>query len=373
MYLRDKMERKPMMVGADLMRPAAIHQLQVLGEELEIPVYSDETNKNVVEVVLHARRQAQEQGRDVLIVDTAGRLEVDTDLVQELIDLKRSCQPQEILLVADAALGQQAVSVAQHFDEALGITGIILTKLDGDARGGAALSMREVTGQPIKFAGVGEKLQDLNPFYPDRMASRILGMGDVVGLVERAAENIKEDEAQALEEKLRQNRFDFDDFLGQLRRIRKMGGIMSLMDMLPGMGQIKKMGALDEGQFNRVEGIICSMTAKERQYPHTIDLSRRRRIAKGSGVDMPQVNQLLKQFEMMRKMMGKMGKMMGKMPAMPEGAGLEDLQGMMGGGMPGMSGGMPSLGGMNTMPGFGNGRGERSAKPKKRKKNKKRR
>jgi signal recognition particle subunit SRP54 len=373
MYLRDKMERKPMMVGADLMRPAAIHQLQVLGEELEIPVYSDETNKNVVEVVLHARRQAQEQGRDVLIVDTAGRLEVDTDLVQELIDLKRSCQPQEILLVADAALGQQAVSVAQHFDEALGITGIILTKLDGDARGGAALSMREVTGQPIKFAGVGEKLQDLNPFYPDRMASRILGMGDVVGLVERAAENIKEDEAQALEEKLRQNRFDFDDFLGQLRRIRKMGGIMSLMDMLPGMGQIKKMGALDEGQFNRVEGIICSMTAKERQYPHTIDLSRRRRIAKGSGVDMPQVNQLLKQFEMMRKMMGKMGKMMGKMPAMPEGAGLEDLQGMMGGGMPGMSGGMPSLGGMNTMPGFGSGRGERSAKPKKRKKNKKRR
>jgi len=360
LHIRDKLGHKPMLVAGDLYRPAAIDQLTILGQELDIPVYSDREAKDVARIAVAGRNKALDDGCDVVIVDTAGRLQIDTGLVKELVDIKRRVQPREILLVADAALGQEAVSVAEHFDEALGITGIVLTKLDGDARGGAALSMRQVTGRPIKFVGLGERATDFDAFHPDRMASRILGMGDVVGLVERASEQIEEDEAREMEEKFLRNSFGFDDFLTQLGRIRKMGGIMSLLDMLPGMGKLKGQLNVDERQFSRIEGIICSMTPDERRRPESLDQSRRRRIARGSGVDLMAVNQLVRQFEDMRKMMSRMGKMMGGggtgMPSMDPGAA--------GAALPGSGFGFG-----------GGGRGPRSAKAKKdkRKKNKRRR
>jgi signal recognition particle subunit SRP54 len=341
LYLQKKHKKRVMFAACDLYRPAAIDQLEILAQELNMPVYSDRESKDVKQVALTALAQAQKQGRDVLIIDTAGRLQIDEELVQELIDLKRAMNPQEVLLVADSALGQEAVSVAQHFNEALDISGIILTKLDGDARGGAALSMRKSTGKAIKFVTAGEKATDLEVFHPDRMASRILGMGDVVSLVERAAEQFKEEEAAALEEKIKKSTFGFDDFLDQLSKIRRMGGFMSLLKFLPGMNQIPQ-EALDEEKFKRMEGMIHSMTVAERRLPEIIDNSRKRRIAAGSGSSLEEVNATIKQFMDMRVLMSQMAS--GKLnPAA--------LGQMMGGADP-SSMGLPSLG----MPGMPSGR-----------------
>ena len=301
--LQTKFDRKVMLAACDLRRPAAIDQLEFLGRDLKIPVVARRDTTDVVAVATEAWRQAQVQGVGVIIFDTAGRLQVDDDLVQELVQVKNAVNPREILLVADAALGQEAVSVAEHFNRALDITGIILTKLDGDARGGAALSMRKVTGKPIKFVGVGERIPDLESFHPERMASRILGMGDIVSLVEKATAQYEENEAQQLEEKMRKNSFDLTDFLDQLRKIKKMGGILSLMDMFPGSRQFRDNLNVDEKQLRRVEGIICGMTPKERKNPDIINANRRRRIAKGSGVEIAAVHELLKRFDMMRQML----------------------------------------------------------------------
>ncbi len=359
--------RKVMMAACDLHRPAAIDQLEALGAQLGIPVFLDRSATDVPKLAAEARQAAIKEGFDVLLLDTAGRHQIDDVLVGQLAEVKRRTQPGEILLVADAALGQEAVSVAEHFNQALEIGGIVLTKLDGDARGGAALSMRQVTGKPIKYIGVGEGVGDLQLFHPERMASRILGMGDVVSLVERASEQFEEDEALALEEKMRKQTFDFDDFLGQLRKLKKMGGLLSLLDMLPGMGKLKDL-PIDERQFNRIEGIIHAMTPYERRHPEALGASRCQRIARGSGVETGQVNQLVQQFGMMKKMMGNAGQMDSMMAAM-QGGGLPGGPGM---GRLGKGGG-----GMPGMPGFGGGQPPRGSnftksKKKQRKKNKRR-
>jgi len=322
LHLR-KEGRRPLLVACDLYRPAAIEQLVTLGKQIDIPVFRPEPGeKDVLKVAKAALKWAEDQNGTVIIFDTAGRQEVDNALVAELKGLHQFLQPKETLLVADSATGQQAVSVAKRFDDEIGLTGLILTKLDGDARGGAALSMRSVTGKPIKFVGVGEKLADLEAFVPDRMAGRILGMGDIVGLVERAAEAIDEDEAMQMAKRMQQSNFDFNDFLSQVRMMNRMGGMQSILGMLPGIGDKLKGVDLDEKRMKRTEAIVLSMTAKERTRPEIIKASRRRRIALGSGVSVTQVNQLLKQFGQMRKMMrskGKMSQMMkqfggGKMP-----------------------------------------------------------
>lgn len=353
LFLQKKHKQRVMLAACDLYRPAAIEQLEVLGRELSLPVFSDHNSKDVVAVATRALAEARKHNRDVLIVDTAGRLQIDQPLVQELVQIKNNLAPQEILLVADSALGQQAVSVAEHFDQALDISGIILTKLDGDARGGAAVSMRQSTGKPIKFVTVGERPSDLEIFHPDRMASRILGMGDVVSLVERAAEAYKEEEAAALEEKIRKSTFGFDDFLNQMNTMRKMGGFASLLKFLPGMNNLPS-ELLDDSQFKRFEGIIHSMTFAERRVPEIITPPRRKRIAKGSGSDLKDVNEAITRFLEARKMMarianGKDNGLLGK---------------LLGGGMPGLGGGMddmgeamPGLGGGGAMPGFGGGYG----------------
>jgi signal recognition particle subunit SRP54 len=322
LHLR-KEGRRPLLVACDLYRPAAIDQLVTLGKQIDIPVFRPEPGESdVLKVAKAALKWAEDQGGTVTIFDTAGRQEVDEALIEELKQLHRFLAPRETLLVADSATGQQAVNVAKTFDEIIGITGIVLTKLDGDARGGAALSMRSVTGKPIKFAGVGEKLSDFEAFVPDRMAGRILGMGDIVGLVERAAEAIDEDEALRMAERMKGSNFDFNDFLAQMRMMNRMGGMQSILGMLPGMGDKLKGVDLDEKRMKRTEAIVLAMTPKERTRPEIIKASRRRRIALGSGVSVTQVNQLLKQFGQMRKMMrskGKMSQMMkqfggGKMP-----------------------------------------------------------
>ncbi len=322
LHLR-KEGRRPLLVACDLYRPAAIEQLVTLGKQIDIPVYRPEPGEtDVLRVAKAALKWAEDQGGTVTIFDTAGRQEVDEALIEELKQLHRFLAPRETLLVADSATGQQAVNVAKTFDEIIGITGIVLTKLDGDARGGAALSMRSVTGRPIKFVGVGEKLSDFEAFVPDRMAGRILGMGDIVGLVERAAEAIDEDEALRMAARMKGSNFDFNDFLAQMRMMNRMGGMQSILGMLPGIGDKLKGVDLDEKRMKRTEAIVLSMTPKERTRPEIIKASRRRRIALGSGVSVTQVNQLLKQFGQMRKMMrskGKMSQMMkqlggGKMP-----------------------------------------------------------
>jgi signal recognition particle subunit SRP54 len=322
LHLR-KEGRRPLLVACDLYRPAAIDQLVTLGKQIDIPVFRPEPGESdVLKVAQAALKWAEDQGGTVTIFDTAGRQEVDEALIEELKQLHRFLAPRETLLVADSATGQQAVNVAKTFDEIIGITGIVLTKLDGDARGGAALSMRSVTGKPIKFAGVGEKLSDFEAFVPNRMAGRILGMGDIVGLVERAAEAIDEDEALRMAERMKGSNFDFNDFLAQMRMMNRMGGMQSILGMLPGMGDKLKGVDLDEKRMKRTEAIVLAMTPKERTRPEIIKASRRRRIALGSGVSVTQVNQLLKQFGQMRKMMrskGKMSQMMkqfggGKMP-----------------------------------------------------------
>ena len=322
--LLKKEGRSPVLIACDLQRPAAIDQLVTLAGQIGVPVFRPQPGET--DLVKAGREgaawAATQPGVNVQIYDTAGRQEIDEPLVQELKRLRDTLEPQEVLLVADAATGQQAVSVATHFNEALGITGLILTKLDGDARGGAALSMREVTHRPIKFAGVGEKLDQFEHFYPDRLAGRILGMGDIVGLVEKAAEAIDEEEAQRMEEKLRTASFNFEDFLSQMRFIKKLGPLENLLGMLPGMSNVKNLPT-DGKELKRAEAIVLSMTLPERRKPDLLDARRRRRIAAGSGTSVTEVNDLLQRFQQMRKMMKNMGKM-------------KKLLGKMGGGMPGM-------------------------------------
>jgi signal recognition particle subunit SRP54 len=313
LHLR-KEGRRPLLVACDLYRPAAVEQLVTLGKQIDIPVFRpEEGEKSVLKVAKQALKWAEDQGGTVIIFDTAGRQEVDGELIQELKEVRDFLDPKETLLVADSATGQQAVNVARTFDEMIGLSGLVLTKLDGDARGGAALSMRTVTGKPIKFVGVGEKVSDFEAFVPDRMAGRILGMGDVVGLVEAAAEAIDEDEALRMAERMKKNSFDFEDFLAQMRMMNRMGGMQSIIGMMPGMKDKLKGVDLDEKRMKHLEAIILSMTPKERTRPEIIKASRRKRIAAGSGTSVTQVNGLLKQFGQMRKMMrskGKMSKMM---------------------------------------------------------------
>lgn len=303
-----KDNRKVLLVAGDIYRPAAIDQLEFLGKEIGVQVFLDRQATDVALLSRQAIEYAKLEKMDTVIIDTAGRLQIDDTMVRELVQINQSSRANEILLVADAALGQEAVSVAEHFHQALGVTGLILTKLDGDARGGAALSMRKVTGCPIKFVGVGEKTTDLEIFYPERMTSRILGMGDVVSLVEKAAEDIDEKEARRLEEKLRKNKFDFSDFRDQLRQMAKLGGTEGILKMLPGGKQMAKAaGDIDPKQLIHMEAIIDSMTKAERRDPHLISMSRRRRIASGCGRPIEAVSGLIKQFKMMQKMMSKGG------------------------------------------------------------------
>ncbi len=313
LHLR-KEGRRPLLVACDLYRPAAVDQLVTLAKQIDVPVFRPEAGeKSVLKVAKQALKWADDQNGTVIIFDTAGRQEVDDALIQELKDVRDFLDPKETLLVADSATGQQAVSVAQTFDEQIGVTGLVLTKLDGDARGGAALSMRSITQKPIKFVGVGEKMSDFEAFVPDRMAGRILGMGDVVGLVEAAAEAVDQDEALRMAERMKKNKFDFEDFLAQMRMMNRMGGMQSLMGMIPGMKDKLQGVDLDEKRMKHLEAIILSMTPKERTRPEIIKASRRKRIAAGSGTSVTQVNALLKQFGQMRKMMrskGKMSKMM---------------------------------------------------------------
>jgi len=304
--------RKPLLVACDVYRPAAIDQLETLGRQIQIPVFALRGETDVTKIARQALAVAQTQGRDLVIFDTAGRLHIDEELVQELVHLRDLVKPQEILLVADAATGQEAVNIAEHFDKALGLTGIVLTKLDGDARGGAALSMRAVTGKPIKFAGVGEKLDELEAFYPERMAGRILGMGDVVGLVEKAQEAFDATEAEKMQQKIADQTLNLEDFLAQLQQLKKLGPLENLLGMLPGMGNMKGL-SLGEGQLKRVEAIVQSMTRTERRQPELLNASRRTRIARGSGTSVAEVNDLLKQFNMMKRMMKDMGKLQKKM------------------------------------------------------------
>jgi signal recognition particle subunit SRP54 len=308
--LLHKQGRAPLLVAADVYRPAAMDQLETLGKQLGVPVFVKRGETDVLKIAREALDFARANNRNILIFDTAGRLQIDEALVQELVRLRDLIKPREILLVLDAATGQEAVNVATHFDQALGITGSILTKLDGDARGGAALSMRSVTGKPIKFAGMGEKLEDFEPFHPDRMASRILGMGDVVSLVERAAEAVDVDEAQRMEERMRKGQFTLEDFLEQLRQMKKLGSLESIMGMLPGGAEALKTADLpkQEKEFRRMEGMICSMTVYERRNPQVLNAKRRVRISKGSGVTVTELNSMLNKFSEMQQMMKKMGK-----------------------------------------------------------------
>ncbi|SCZ76904.1 signal recognition particle protein [Acidaminobacter hydrogenoformans] len=302
-YLK-KQGKKPLLVACDIYRPAAIKQLQVVGDSLAIPVFTM-GEISPIEITKAAITHAQRYGNDVVILDTAGRLHIDEMLMNELVDIKKAARPTEILLVVDAMTGQDAVNVAESFNAQLGIDGLIMTKLDGDTRGGAALSVRAVTGKPIKFAGVGEKLSELEEFHPDRMASRILGMGDVLTLIEKAQSTFDEDEARKLEKKMKKGSFDFEDFLSQLQQMKKMGPIGDLLGMIPGLGNQKALKDIqvDEKDFVRLEAIIQSMTLKERRDPNIINGSRKKRIAAGSGTSVQEVNKLLKQFEQTKKMM----------------------------------------------------------------------
>ena len=300
-----KQGKKPLLVACDVYRPAAIKQLQVVGSQLNIPVYSNENTKDVVRIAKEAYNTAISKLNDVIILDTAGRLHVDEELMQELKNLKASAKPHEILLVVDSMTGQDAVNVATTFNENVGIDGVVLTKLDGDTRGGAALSVKKVTGRPIKFAATGEKLSDIEEFHPDRMASRILGMGDVLSIIEKAEESFDIEEAEKLEKQLRKGEFDLNDYLAQLKQIKKMGSFSSILKMIPGMSKIKDL-KVDDKEFVRIEAIISSMTDKERRNPKILNGSRRIRIANGSGTTVQQINQFMKSFEMTQTMMKKM-------------------------------------------------------------------
>src|SRR2546426_3636471 len=320
--LLQKQGRAPLLVAADASRPAAMDQLETLGKQLELPVFLQRGETDVSKIARAALEFARANHRNPLIFDTAGRLQIDEPLVQELVRLRDLVKPQEVLLVLDAATGQEAVNVARHFDQALSITGAILTKLDGDARGGAALSFKSVVGKPIKFVGVGEKLEDFEPFHPERMASRILGMGDVVSLVEKAAEAVDIDEARRLEEKMRKGQFTLEDFLDQLRQMKKLGPLESIINMLPGGAEAIKGTDLtkQEKEFRHMEAMICGMTRQERGNPHILNAKRRQRIAKGSGVSVTELNTMLNKFGQMQQMMKKMGKFQKMMARMGGGS-----------------------------------------------------
>ena len=314
LMLKNKRHRRPLLTACDVYRPAAIDQLTVLGEQIEVPVYKEEGNKNPIEIALNAIREAKAKNYDVVIVDTAGRLAVDEQMMQEIAAIKDAVDPDQILFVVDAMTGQDAVNTAKEFNDRLDFDGVVLTKLDGDTRGGAALSIRTVVNKPIMFVGTGEKLEALDVFHPSRMADRIRGMGDIVSLVEKAQEQFDEEEARKLSKKLARNQFDFNDFLIQIAQIKKMGNIKDLMGMIPGVGKQIKDLDIDDNAFKSVEAIIYSMTPYERSHPDAINGSRRQRIAKGSGTNIQEVNRLLKQFEQTRKMMKNVANMpMGKM------------------------------------------------------------
>ena len=300
-----KQGKKPLLVACDVYRPAAIKQLQVVGAQLNIPVFANENSKDVVHIAKQAMSVAYSKLNDVVILDTAGRLQIDEELMNELKNVKASVHPHEILLVVDSMTGQEAVNVATGFNDALGIDGVILTKLDGDTRGGAALSVKKVTGKPIKFVGMGEKLSELEVFHPDRMASRILGMGDVLSIIEKAEESFDQEEAEKLTKQLAKKEFDLNDYLLQLRQVKKMGSFSSILKMIPGMANIKDL-KVDEKEFTRIEAIICSMTDKERKNPKLLNGSRRIRIANGSGTSVQEINKFMKSFEMTQKMMKQM-------------------------------------------------------------------
>jgi signal recognition particle subunit SRP54 len=326
--LKNKQHKNPLLVACDVYRPAAIEQLKVVAQQIEVPVYAEEENKNVVEIAKNAIKEAKAKGNDVVIVDTAGRLAVDEEMMNEISNLKDSLNPDETLFVVDSMTGQDAVNTAKEFNDRLNFDGVVLTKLDGDTRGGAALSIRTVVTKPIKFVGTGEKMEAIDVFHPERMADRILGMGDIVSLVERAQEQFDEEEAKKLQKKIQKNKFDFNDFLNQIQQIKKMGNIKDLAGMIPGVGKAIKDVDIDDNAFKGIEAIIQSMTPKERTSPELLNQSRRNRIAKGSGTNIQEVNRLLKQFDQTRKMMkmmtgNKMSQMMSAMKGMK-------------GGMPGM-------------------------------------
>ena len=297
-----KQGKKPLLVACDVYRPAAIKQLQVVGAQLNIPVFSNEQSKDVVHIARQAINIAISKLNDVIILDTAGRLQIDEQLMQELKNVKTAVKPHEILLVVDAMTGQEAVNVADTFNKEVGIDGIVLTKLDGDTRGGAALSVKKVTGKPIKFAATGEKLSDIEVFHPDRMAQRILGMGDILSVIEKAEETFDLEQAEKLEKQMRKREFDLDDYLAQLRQVKKMGSFSSLLKMIPGMNQLKDV-KVDDKEFEKIEAMICSMTKQEKRNVKILNGSRRQRIAKGSGTSVQEVNKFIKSFEMTQKMM----------------------------------------------------------------------
>ncbi len=315
--LKNKKGKRPLLVACDVYRPAAIEQLKVLGAQIEVPVYSDETTKDPVRIAQDAIKEAKSKGNDIVIIDTAGRLAVDEEMMREITAIKAAVNPTEILFVVDAMTGQDAVNTAKEFNDRLDFNGVILTKLDGDTRGGAALSIRTVVDKPIKYVGTGEKLEALDAFHPDRMADRILGMGDIVSLVEKAQEQFDAEEAKKLQKKISRNQFNFNDFLSQIQQIKKMGNIKDLASMIPGVGKALKNVDIDDDAFKGVESIIYSMTPAEREHPEIINGSRRMRIAKGSGTTVTEVNRLLKQFEESKKMMKMFAggnKLMRKMP-----------------------------------------------------------
>ncbi len=319
-----KQGKKPLLVACDVYRPAAIKQLQVVGGQLNIPVYSEENVKDVVGIAKRAISNAISKLNDVVILDTAGRLHVDEELMQELQNVKKSVRPHEILLVVDAMTGQDAVNVANEFNSKVGIDGVILTKLDGDTRGGAALSVKKVTGAPIKFAGVGEKLSELEVFHPDRMASRILGMGDVLSIIEKAEESLNLEEAEKLEAQLKKNKFDLNDYLAQLKQVKKMGSFSSILKMIPGMNKLGDI-KVDDKEFDKIEAMINSMSAEERANPKILNGSRRKRIAKGSGRQVSEINRFMDSFEMTQKMMKQM-KNKGSMKKMMKGFNLDNIK-----------------------------------------------
>jgi len=316
-YLKTKKGKRPLLVAGDVYRPAAINQLQVLGDQIGVEVYTEEGSKQPVKIAKHSIVHAREKGCDIVIVDTAGRLAIDEEMMNEISSVKETINPHETLFVVDSMTGQDAVNTAKAFHDKLNFDGVVLTKLDGDTRGGAALTIRSVVTKPIKFVGIGEKMEALDVFYPNRMADRILGMGDIVSLVEKAQEQFDEEEAKKLQKKIAKNQFNFNDFLSQIKQIKKMGNVKDLMGMIPGMGKAIKNMDIDDDAFKGVEAIIYSMTMEERENPKVINGSRRRRIANGSGTDIQEVNRLIKQFEETRKMMRMMttggGKNMAKM------------------------------------------------------------
>ena len=325
--LKTKQNKRPLLVACDVYRPAAIQQLHVVGESVGVPVYSEPENKDVIAIAQNAIREAKAKNNDVVIIDTAGRLAVDEQMMNEIASLKEAVNPNETLFVVDSMTGQDAVNTAKEFNDRLDFDGVVLTKLDGDTRGGAALSIRTVVTKPIKFIGTGEKMEAIDAFHPSRMADRILGMGDVVSLVERAQEQFDEEEAKKLQKKIMKNKFDFNDFYNQIQQIKKMGNLKDLAGMIPGVGKAIKDVDIDDDAFKSIEAIIQSMTPKERTNPEILNTSRRQRIAKGSGTNIQEVNRLIKQFDQTRKMM-----------KMVTGAG---MKGMMKG-MPGMPG-MPKM------------------------------